>query len=137
MTPTGPTPASSPASWPALAGLCTSRPTSSSSGCSMIPRRASRPTLPVAHWMTLYGTLLSLRVEAADGDAVVAGVGTGLQPAILVDLDDLSHTEPVRSDGIGDDVEAGVAEGVVDVVFEAGLPGEHVAAQPEGARLVE
>src|SRR6266566_2195502 len=122
FTPTGPTPASSPASWPALAGLCTSRPTSSSSGCSMIPRRASRPTLPVAHWMTLYGTLLSLRVEAADGDAVVAGVGTGLQPAILVD---------------GDDVEAGIAEGVVDVVFEPGFPGEHVAAQPVGARLVE
>src|SRR6266568_3315303 len=53
---------------------------------------------------------------------LASGVGTGLQPAILVDVDDLSHTEPVRSDGVGEDVEAGVAEGVVDVVLEPGLP---------------
>src|SRR4051794_6629118 len=51
-TPRGPMPASSPASTPTLASLCTHTPTSSSSGCAAIASIAARPTPPVAHWIT-------------------------------------------------------------------------------------
>src|SRR3954452_7387606 len=51
-TPSGPLPASSPASTPTLASLCTHPPTRSSSGCAAIASIAARPTPPVAHWIT-------------------------------------------------------------------------------------
>src|SRR3954453_5576748 len=51
-TPSGPIPASSPASTPTLASLCTHTPTRSSSGCAAIASIAARPTPPVAHWIT-------------------------------------------------------------------------------------
>src|SRR5438270_7821110 len=115
LTPTAPTPARSPASRPALAGLCTSKPTSSSCGCSTIPRRASCPTFPVAHWMTLYATVLSLRFEFPDGDAVVAGIGAPFEPAVVVDADDLADAEPVRSHRVVDHVEASVSQRLAEV----------------------
>src|SRR4051794_16001858 len=87
--------------------------------------------------MTLYGTLLSLAVEPADGDAVVAGVGAALEPTVIVDVNHLTDTEPVRADGIGDHVEPRLAQGVLYVVLEPRLGGEQVAAEPERPRLVE
>src|SRR4051794_14054091 len=53
-TPVGARPHSSPASLPAFASLCTHTPTSSRSGCSRMPCRARRPTLPVANWITFH-----------------------------------------------------------------------------------
>ena len=52
LTPVAGKPTSRPASWPTLAGLCTQSPTSSRSGCEMMPWRASLPTLPVLHCTT-------------------------------------------------------------------------------------
>ena len=97
----------------------------------MIPRRASCPTLPVAHWMTLYGTLLSL-LETADGDAVVAGIRAALQPAVVVTANDLADTEPVLGDGQRVPPAGGEGLGV-----EPGFHGQGVAAEPEGPRLIE
>ena len=48
-------PQSSAASRPTLAGECACTPTSASSGCRRIPRRALRPAFPVDHWMTRRG----------------------------------------------------------------------------------
>ena len=47
-------PQSSPASRPALSGLCTYTPVRVMFGCLMTARRAPAPMLPVAHWMTRY-----------------------------------------------------------------------------------
>src|SRR3954468_12676948 len=54
ITPVVPTPASSPASFPALAAECTYSPESSRSGCSITARKDFVPMLPVAHWTTRY-----------------------------------------------------------------------------------
>ena len=52
-TPTGAIPHSSPASRPALASLCTTTSTSSSSGWSITPRSAITPMEPGPHTPTL------------------------------------------------------------------------------------
>src|SRR5438128_2581985 len=80
---------------------------------------------------------LASRPDAADGDAVVAGVRAAFEPAVRVDADDLADAEPVRPDGVGDDIEAGVGQRSVDVRFEAGLQSERVATKPEGPGLVK
>src|SRR5438105_2267633 len=79
-----------PNSCPAFSGLCTHTPASSSSGWASTASMASRPTLPVAHWMTRYGIGPSLTGEygpqimilerfRVDGRvAVVTGAGRGI-----------------------------------------------------------
>ena len=52
VTPVAGRPQRSPASCPALAGLCTYTPASDRPGCSMTDRRDRAPMFPVAHWTT-------------------------------------------------------------------------------------
>ena len=54
VTPVTGSPHRSPASFPALAVLCTYTPASDRPGCSMTDRSARVPMFPVAHWTTRY-----------------------------------------------------------------------------------
>src|SRR5215211_4850777 len=73
--PVSSSPQSFPASTPFLAASYVSTPTSSSDGWRMTSRRARRPTLPVAHWITR-----SAAVPSPGSDAMGADDNSGRSP---------------------------------------------------------
>src|SRR5215216_4161870 len=101
-TPTGASPASSPASRPALSGLWTSTPISSSSGCWRMPRSASWPTFPVLHCATRYVMRPHLTRwpghtarQAAARDSGRSGRVGGEAPDRLIGLRLAQRTQPM------------------------------------------
>src|SRR3954452_24239833 len=135
-------PASSPASRPTFSSLCTHTPTSSSSGCATIPRIASWPTIPVAHWMTRYvmvppfrhsertvGSRATIEPEPAEASATQRAPARRRGTSGAADMHDLVIRNGTVVDGTGAPRVAGdvaITDGIITAV---GAVDEHGARE--------